>query len=85
MDVACSLVLKDCLEDEVIELCVFRLNQTNVVRWVDEAVPGNFDHELILLISGDRSEPVSNNILMLSLHLNVVELGNDESVVVTIL
>ena len=72
MDVACSLVLKDCLQDEVIELCVFRLNQTNVVRWVDEAVPGNFDHELILLISGDRSEPVSNDILMLALHLNVV-------------
>ena len=85
MDVACSLVLKDCLENEVIELCVFCLEQADVVWRVDKAVPSNFDHELILLVTGDLSEPVSNNILMLALHLNVVELSNEECVVVTFL
>ena len=85
MDVACSLVLKNCLENEVIEFCVFCLEQADVVWWVDQAVPGYFDHELILLITCDLGEPVADNILMLSLHLNVVELGNDKSVVVTIL
>ena len=86
MDIACSfLVLKDCLEDEVIEICVFCFDQADVVWRVNKAVPGNFDHELIWLITSDRGEPISDNILMLALHLNVVKLGDEECVIVTML
>ena len=85
VDVVRLLVLKNCLEDEIIELCVFCLNQANVVWRIDQAVPRYFHHEFIWLITFDTGEPVTNNFLMLALKLNVVELGNEKCVIVTIL
>ena len=50
VDVLADCVL-DLLQDEVQEVAIFRLEEADVVRGVDDGITGHLDLELILHVS----------------------------------
>ena len=71
MDVLTNCVL-DLLQDEVQEVAIFRLEEADVVRLVDEGIAGHLNLELILHVSLKPIKEVAEDLLRLLSHLHFI-------------
>ena len=62
-------------------LSVIRLQEADVVGSVDLAISGHFGAEVLTVIIRDSTEEVIEDVFMLALHVHVIQLGNDDSLV----
>ena len=82
MDVLTDCVL-DLLQDEVHEVRIFRLEKADVVGGVDEGIAGHLDMELVLHVSLKPTKEVADDLLLLAFHLDVVDFGDKDNMVIT--
>ena len=80
-------VMTDCalnlLQDEVQEVGIIRFEEADVVGGVDEGIAGHLDMELILHVSLKIIKEVSDDLLRLAFHLDVIHFRDKNNVVIT--
>ena len=75
----------DLLQDIVEEIRILTLQEADIVWSVDTAITGDFLLEFIRHISLERVEVVLHVVVNFALHLHVVNFGDKDDMVVTIL
>ena len=80
-------VMTDCvlnlLQDEVQEVGIFRFEEADVVGRVNEGIAGHLDMKLILHVSLKIVKEVSDDLLGLAFHLDVIHFGDKNNVVIS--
>ena len=75
----------DLLQDIVEEIRILTLQEADIVWSIDTAITGDFLLEFIRHISLERVEVVLHVVVNFALHLHVVNFGDKDDMVVTIL
>ena len=71
----------DSSEAKIEVISIVALHHANVVRCVDAAVAGNLGRELFSITVYNSIKEILQELLMFALHLNVIDLGHDNSVI----
>ena len=82
---ALALRLTQGLQDERMVVGIVALEHADHVGSVDQAVAGHLRTKILTISIGDGVPEVGEDLLMLVLHVDVVEFGDNDSVVVAVL